>query len=156
MTDSTPAPDAGDAGAAPAAAAKPARVRRRRGAAESLGSIVLGFESVIVFLAGLVVFGLGALPAGIPSWWGIVAGAVLAVLMILTAGLLRYRWGFAIGWALQVILALGALLVPAISFVVLIFGGLWAYATIKGAQLDARNARLAAAADNPPDASNGD
>jgi len=140
VTDAAPAP----------------RARRRRGAAESLGSIVLGFESVIVFLAGLVVFGLGALPASIPSWWGIVAGSVLAVLMILTAGLLRYRWGFFVGWALQAILGLGAFLVPAILFVFVIFGGLWGYATIKGAQLDARNARLAAAADNPPDASNGD
>mgnify|MGYP007112969492 CR=1 FL=1 len=29
------------------------RPRRQRGAAESLGSIVLAFESVVVFLAGL-------------------------------------------------------------------------------------------------------
>ncbi len=130
----------------------PSPGRRRRGAAESLGSIVLGFESLIVFLAGLVVFGLGALPASIPSWWGIVAGAVLGLLMLLTAGLLRYRWGLWVGWALQLVLGLGALLVPAILFVFLIFGGLWAYATIKGAQLDARNAEHAAASD----ASNGD
>lgn len=130
-------------------------VRRRRGAAESLGAIVLGFESIIVFLAGLVVYGLGALPASIPSWWGIVAGAVLGLLMIVTAGLLRHRWAFWVGWALQAALGLGALLVPAILFVFLIFGGLWAYATIKGAQLDARNARVQAA-DADPDAPNGD
>ncbi|KAA9152876.1 DUF4233 domain-containing protein, partial [Microbacterium lushaniae] len=29
------------------------RVRRRRGAAESLGAVVLGFESIVVFLGGL-------------------------------------------------------------------------------------------------------
>ncbi len=132
-----------------------APVRRRRGAAESLGSIVLGFESIIVFLAGLVVYGLGALPASIPPWWGIVAGAVLGLLMIVTAGLLRHRWALWLGWALQGVLGLGALLVPAILFVFLIFGGLWAYATIKGAQLDARNAR-AAAAETDPDVPNGD
>jgi hypothetical protein len=34
------------------------RERRRRGAAESLGAIVLGFESLVVFLGGLVVYGL--------------------------------------------------------------------------------------------------
>ncbi|MFT4221095.1 MAG: DUF4233 domain-containing protein [Microbacterium sp.] len=135
------------------AAAEPARPRRRRGAAESLGSIVLGFESVVVFLSGLVVFGLRAMPAAVPDWWGIVAGSVLAVLMLTTARLLKRRWGFVLGWTLQGVLALGALLVPAILIVALIFGGLWAYATIKGAQLDARNARLAA---ETPDTSNGD
>jgi hypothetical protein len=57
---------------------------------------------------------------------------------------------------LQALLGLGALFVPAILFVFLIFGGLWAYATIKGAQLDRRNARLAAAAEPPTDVSNGD
>ncbi len=135
---------------------KPVPARRRRGAAESLGSIVLGFESIVVFLAGLVVYGLGALPASIPPWWGIVAGAVLGLLMIFTAGLLRHRGAFWVGWALQLVLGLGALLVPAILLVFLIFGGLWAYATIKGAQLDARNARYVAETDPRPDASNGD
>ena len=149
MTDDVP-----PAGEQPEAPAPP--TRRRRGAAESLGSIVLGFESIVVFLAGLVVFGLGVLPAGIPPWWGIVAGSALAVLMLLTAGMLRHRWGIVVGWALQALLGLGALLVPAILIVFLIFGGLWGYATIKGAQLDARNARLAAAAEPLSDASNGD
>lgn len=149
MTSDAPEPAEAPETAAP-------RARRRRGAAESLGSIVLGFESIIVFLAGLVVFGLGALPPSIPSWWGIVAGSVLAVLMVLTAGLLRHQWGIAVGWALQVLLGLGAILVPAILLVFLIFGGLWAYATIKGAQLDARNARLAAASATSPDVPNGD
>lgn len=141
---------------AEAAEGPQASPRRRRGAAESLGSIVLGFESVIVFLAGLVMYGLGALPESIPPWWGIVAGAVLGLLMIVTAGLLRHRWAFWVGWALQAVLGLGALLVPAILFVFLIFGGLWAYATIKGAQLDAHSARRSAEAAPESDAPNGD
>jgi len=37
--------------------------RRRRGAAESLASIVLAFESVIAFLGGLVIYGLKVLQA---------------------------------------------------------------------------------------------
>ncbi|MEN2740818.1 DUF4233 domain-containing protein [Microbacterium sp. X-17] len=128
--------------------AKPARAprqRRARGAAESLGSIVLGFECVIVFLGGLVVYGLQALPAGIAPWWGIVGGAVVAVLMLLTAGLLRHRWAIWVGWALQVLVALSAFLVPTMLIVAVIFGGMWAYATIKGASLDRRNAQLRAA-----------
>ena len=129
-------------------AERPARPRRARGAAESLGAIVLGFESLIAFLAGLVIYGLKALPAPIEPWWGIVAGTVVAALMIATTRVLRHRWGVALGWALQVIVALGALLVPALALVAVIFGGMYGYATIKGAALDRRNAQLAA---NPPE-----
>lgn len=118
------------------------RRRRARGAAESLGSIVLGFESLVVFLGGLAVYGLRALPAAVPPWWGIAGGSVAAVLMILTAGVLRWRWGMALGWVLQAVVAASALLVPAMIIVAIIFGGMWAYATIKGASLDRRNARL--------------
>lgn len=118
------------------------RRRRARGAAESLGAIVLVFESVIVFLGGLAIYGLRALPAGIAPWWGIVAGSVVALLMLLTTGMLRWQWGIAVGWVLQAIVAASALLVPAMGLVALIFGGMWAYATIKGASLDRRNARM--------------
>jgi hypothetical protein len=127
----------------------PARPRRARGAAESLGSVVLAFEAVVVFLAGLVIYGLKATPEGIEPWWGIVAGSALAVVMVGTGRLLRHPWGIGLGWALQVVVSLGALLVPAIGVVALIFGGMWAYATIKGASLDRRNAALRAQAENP-------
>ncbi len=133
-----------------AGVSRPRRERRRRGAAESLGSVVLGFESIVVFLGGLTVYGLGALPEGVADWWGVVAGAVLAVGMIVISGLLRHRWGILLGWLLQVVLALGVFLVPALGIVALVFGGMYAYATIKGAALDRRNAALAA------DESNGD
>ena len=81
------------------------------------------------------------------SLGSVVAGSVVAVLMVLTGRFVRYPWGIALGWVLQVIVALGAFLVPALGLVALIFGGMYAYATIKGAQLDRRNAQLAA---NPP------
>lgn len=116
--------------------------RRRRGAAESLGQIVLGSEALIMFLAGLVIYGLHALPASIAPWWGIVVGIGLAVLMLVVSGLTRYRWGIVLGWVLQVLVALCAFLVPAMLIVALIFGGMYGYATIKGASLDRRNARI--------------
>lgn len=123
------------------------RQPRYRTLPEKVGSIVLAFEAIVVFLAGLSIFGLKALPDGVPQWWGIVAGAVMAVLMILTSGLLRYRWGLALGWVLQVITALGAFFVPAILFVTLVFGGMWVYATIGGARIERRiSAQRAAAA----------
>ena len=120
------------------------RVRRQRGARESLASIVLGFESIIVFLGGLVLYGLKALPAGIEPWWGIVIGAVLAVALIATSGLVRYDWGIALGWFWQVLIIAGGLLEPALVVVGVIFGAMYAYATIKGGALDRRNAARAA------------
>jgi hypothetical protein len=128
------------------------RARRTRGAAESLGAIVLGFESIVVFLGGLVVYGLAALPDGIEPWWGIVGGTVLAVLMVVVAGVLRYRWGIVAGWVLQGVLAAAGILVGTLLLVALIFGGMYAYATIKGASLDRRNARRGA----DPQTSNGE
>ena len=134
---------------APAApVAREPRRARRRGAAESLGSIVLAFESIVVFLGGLVAYGLKTLPAGVEQWWGIVAGAVLALAMLLTSGLLRHRWAIGLGWALQVIVILGGFLVPALVLVGLVFAALYGYATIKGASLDKRNAQLIAEAEN--------
>ncbi|MDZ8172400.1 DUF4233 domain-containing protein [Microbacterium xanthum] len=123
------------------------RPRRARGAAESLGAVVLGFESIIVFLGGLVIFGLRVLPDPIPPWWGIIVGTVVASAMVVTAGVLRYRAGIVAGWVLQGVVVLGGLLVPALAVVGLIFGAMWAYATIKGAALDRRNAAHAADAD---------
>jgi hypothetical protein len=125
-----------------------ARPRRPRGARESLASVVLGFESIVVFLGGLVVYGLGALPDTISDAWGIAGGSVLALLMVFTVPVLRHTWGIAVGWGLQLLVALGAFLVPALGVVALVFGAMYAYATIKGGELDRRNARGAAASTN--------
>lgn len=127
------------------------RPRRPRGAAESLASIVLAAEALVVFLGGLVAYGLGALPESVPGWWGIVAGSVLALLMIATGGVVRYRWGIALGWVWQIVIALGAIVLPALLLVALVFGAMYGYGTIKGGALDKRNAQLAAQAE-----SNGD
>ena len=124
------------------------RQRRVRGAEESLAAVVLGFESIVVFRGGLALYGLNQVPAGIAPWWGIVAGAVLALLMIATTGVLQHRWGIGLGWVWQLVLALGGFLVPALAVVALIFGAMYAYATIKGGALDRRNAQRADPATN--------
>ena len=120
------------------------RQRRRRGAQESLLSVVLAFESVVVFLGGLVAYGLKALPEGVADWWGIVAGGALGVIMLITSGLLRHRWAVYVGAVLQVVVALGAIVLPALLIAAAVFGALYVYATIKGGALDERTASLAA------------
>ncbi len=115
-----------------------ARVRPQRTLVQKLAPIVLGFESIVVFLAGLTVFGLKALPAGVEQWWGIVGGGVMALACIVVAGMITRPWAITAGWVIQALIAVSAVLVPAILLVVVIFGGMWAYATIMGARVDAR------------------
>ncbi|MDZ4045569.1 MAG: DUF4233 domain-containing protein [Rhodoglobus sp.] len=105
---------------------------------QKLAPVVLGFEAIVVFLVGLTIFGLRQLPEGVEQWWGIVGGAVLALVCILIAGMITKPWALTAGWVVQALVALSAFFVPAILLVVLIFGGMWAYATIGGARLDAR------------------
>lgn len=127
-----------------AGAAAPQRARAPRGLAQKLGSVVLAFEAIVVALAGLTIFGLKALGPDIAPWWGIVGGAVVAIAMLVAAGLMGSRVGIVMGWILQVIVLLSALLVPAIGLVVIIFGGMWTYAMIVGGRAD-RAARTRAA-----------
>lgn len=114
------------------------RAGRYRTLPEKVGSVVLAFESIVVFLAGLVIYGLKALPDGVADWWGIVAGAVMFVLLVAVSGTLRWAWGRATGWAAQLVIALGALLVPSILLVTIVFGGLYAYAMIGGSRIERR------------------
>ncbi|MGN7859106.1 DUF4233 domain-containing protein [Microbacterium sp. 22303] len=126
-------------------AASPRRARKPRGLAQKLGSIILAFEAIVVGLAGLTVYGLKALGPDIEPWWGIVGGAVVGVAMLVAAGLMGSRAGIVMGWILQVIVLLSAILVPAILLVAIVFGGMWAYAMIVGGRADraAASARLA-------------
>ncbi|MBS1905584.1 MAG: DUF4233 domain-containing protein [Actinobacteria bacterium] len=129
---------------------RPRRARPPRGLTQKLGAIILAFEAIIVGLAGLTVFGLQALGPDIAPWWGIVGGAVVAIAMLVAAGLMGSRAGIVMGWILQVIVLLSAFLVPAIGLVVIIFGGMWTYAMIIGGRAD-RAARARAATVTPSD-----
>ncbi|MEJ1086870.1 DUF4233 domain-containing protein [Microbacterium sp. Mu-80] len=107
---------------------------------QKLGAIVLGSEAIVVVLAGLTVFGLRAVPVGLPQWWGIVGGLIVAVALIVVAGAITRPWAIAAGWTLQLVIALAGFIVPAILIVALIFGGMWGYATIGGARIDRNGA----------------
>ncbi len=139
-----------DETASGSASARPRRARPPRGLAQKLGSIILAFEAIVVGLAGLTVFGLKALGPGIEPWWGIVGGAVVAVAMLVAAGMMGSRAGIVMGWILQVIVLLSAVLVPAILLVVIVFGGMWTYAMIVGGRAD-RAARARAATETGSD-----
>lgn len=119
--------------AATPAAGAPRSVR------QSLASIVLGFEIIVVFLAALVIWGLaqdGDGPLGLPRWIPLVAGGVLILGLVATIGMLRYSWGFVVGWVLQALILASGVLNPAMFFVGALFGGMWWYCMVAGARID--------------------
>ena len=116
----------------PAQAAKPARQRRERTATQSLLSIALGLEAVVMFFVMLTAFGLKAVSPGVAFGGGI----AFIIALVLVSGLLRHQWGIWLGWALQVALIATGILLPAMFFVAAIFVGIWVFCFIKGRQLD--------------------
>lgn len=109
--------------------------RRIRSAQASLGQVVLGFELIVVGLAALTIFGLGALPA----WLALGGGAALCALMVLTIALMmKYRWAYILGWAVQAILVLSGFAVTMLFLIGAVFAGIWAFAMTAGAKLDSQ------------------
>ena len=62
------------------------------------------------------------------------------------AGLMRRPWGVTLGWVVQALTLLSALVVPMMLVVGLFFLALWVTCLVKGAQIDAEMARREAAA----------
>ncbi len=110
--------------------------RPPRGLRETLGTIVLGLEIIVVFLGALVMWGLGIVPAGV-AFGG---GAALVVLAIAAIGTLRSTVGVVLGWIVQVAIVASGLLMPELYLVGALFVALWAYCMIVGGRIDRRNA----------------
>jgi len=127
------------------AAARPrrTRVRRVRSASESLLSIALLLEAVLVFFIVMVAFGLKLLP--IPVVFG--GGAALVALLLVAGRLAGGPVGVWIGWVLQVALIALGILLPLMYFIGAIFAAIWIYCFVIGRRLDRRKA--AYLLDNP-------
>jgi hypothetical protein len=74
----------------------------------------------------------------------IIAGAIIALLLLLTPGLLKKRTGWILGSALQIVMIGYAVVVPSMAIVGLIFGGLWIAAIVVGRRGEAIRAELMA------------
>lgn len=115
---------------------KPAQRRRRvRSLTESLLSIVLVLEAILVFFVALTVFGLRVLPPGA----ALGGGAALIVVLALASRTVRHSWGVGLGWLLQVVVLATGLLLPAMYVVAAIFLALWVFCFVRGRQIDAQN-----------------
>ena len=111
---------------------------RAKSTQRALSSMLLAFESFVVFFATLVAFGLKV--AYGPIVWSV--GLSLAILLIATPAILRSKISYYWGWLLQlVVLSLG-IWVPLMWFVGGIFVCLWAWAMIAGVTIDRARAAL--------------
>ena len=105
---------------------------RNKSIKRMLASILLAFESFIVFFATLAGFGLKV--ADGPVVWGV--GLTLAFLMIATPAVLGKKGSYGLGWGLQAALvAIGFWLTP-MFYIGGLFACMWAWAMIAGSTID--------------------
>jgi hypothetical protein len=108
-----------------------------------LASIVLAFETIVVFLAALVIWGLSRGTEGLfglPEWTPLVVGGIVILGLVVTMALLRFEWAYLLGWALQGLILLSGLVNPAMYVVGAVFGGMWVYCMIVGGRIDRERA----------------
>jgi len=111
----------------------------------ALCAAMLALEAVVLALSVPVMISVEDVDTGLAVGLGI----GLAVLCVLTAGLLRRRWAYLLGHAVQVgVICLG-FVVPAMFLVGAMFAALWALAYLVGRRIEADRARWAAEAAGP-------
>lgn len=106
---------------------------RNRTTKATLGSLVMVFESVVVFFATLVGFGLRVYPDPAVIWG---VGLGLSVILMIFPAVLGKPGTYLLGWLLQlVVLSLGVF-VPLMYFLGAVFLVLWAWGMIAGGTID--------------------
>lgn len=98
--------------------------------------IVIGCQTVVVFLASLVAFAIARAQGETSHTAYLVVGLVLAVLCVVAAGTLRRRWGVTLGWLIEIATLAAAVIVPMLLVVGLIFLALWVTALVQGRKMD--------------------
>ena len=102
-----------------------------------LGSAVLVMESLIMGFALL-------LARNEATTLGIYLGIILALLLLVTPGILKKKMGWIFGSLLQVAILFYSLIVPSLIFIGVIFAGLWIAAIVVGRKGEAARAALLA------------
>jgi hypothetical protein len=105
---------------------------------------VLGGESVIVFFGALVARAMASAGGDARGGAWLATGSALAVLCLVAAGMMRRPWGVTLGWVVQGLTLLSALVVPAMLLVGLLFLALWILCMVQGQRIDELQAQRAA------------
>lgn len=115
------------------------RPRRERGVTETLLSIVLVLEAVVLFFATLAINGLTGIPDGVVLG----VGGGLIALFVIVAMLQRWAGGVVLGGILQVVL-IATGVVHGFMFVIgAVFAGLWVWCLVRARRIE--ESRLSAA-----------
>ena len=109
----------------------------------TLAAATVSLEAFVVFFAGLVAKDLSGLPPG--AALALFGG--LALVCLLTAGLLRWRAGYVLGWLVQGAAVVSGVVLPVMFFLGAVFAILWWVALTQGARIERERAAYAA---SPP------
>lgn len=113
---------------------------RNRTTKATLGSLVMVFESVVVFFATLVAFGLQVYPNPVAIW---VTGISISVALMIFPAFLGKPGTYQLGWVLQfVVIAIGVW-VPLMYLLGGVFLIMWAWGMIAGGTIDRARAAKA-------------
>jgi hypothetical protein len=110
---------------------------RNKSTKRALGSILMAFESLVVFFATLVAFGtkvLGPTNDNAATVWAV--GLTLAVTLIITPAFLGKPGSYIFGWMLQIAVIFIGVWVPLMYVVGGIFLCLWIWAMVAGGTID--------------------
>ncbi|MDO5745106.1 MAG: DUF4233 domain-containing protein [Micrococcaceae bacterium] len=120
---------------------RPGQPKKVRSTRVLFASTVLTLEALLAVFVALALFGLKR--DELSPFLVLGAGAIIAVLCILTCALLKKPAGYAIGWALQLLFILTGFLLPSMFFIGAAFAATWWYAVTKGHAMDLETARRA-------------
>ncbi|WP_395638508.1 DUF4233 domain-containing protein [Pseudolysinimonas sp.] len=117
------------------ATGRPGRVRRprrERGVTETLLSVVLVLEAVILIFAGLTLIGLSDHPL-----WMVLGGTGWAVaIFLLVSQFQRWNWGVVLGGVLQVGLVATGFLHGFMFVIGAVFAGLWVWCLVRARRIE--------------------
>lgn len=111
-----------------------------------IGASVLAFEALVVLLAIPVAVTL----YDVDPWVAGLAGGLLALGCVITAGMLGRPAGFWVGWGLQVLVVASGFVVPAMFVLGGLFAALWGLGLRIGRKGEQARARLLAEGGPPP------
>jgi|EndMetStandDraft_8_1072994.scaffolds.fasta_scaffold82239_3 hypothetical protein len=86
---------------------------------------------------------------GVSTATGLSIGLGLTVACLIVSGLLRFTWGYWLGWAIQVAAVLVGFAVTTMFFIGAIFLALWATAYVLGRKIEVERAQWEASGEYP-------
>ncbi|GAA5230140.1 DUF4233 domain-containing protein [Arthrobacter cryoconiti] len=113
---------------------RPGMPKKQRSTKMMFASTVLVLEAFVAVFLALALFGLNGKN---PIY--LVAGTVLAVLLVATCAVIGKKWGPAAGWVLQLLLIAAGFAEPLMFIVGGLFAVAWWYALHAGRRIDQEN-----------------